>query len=76
MKQLNYGQINKMNQSELEWHKEEVERLRKQVESLLRDNHRLNASNKDLRKQLDTLSTSYAVGERGHACMSIDGAHL
>lgn len=65
-----------MNQSQLEWHKEEVERLRKQVESLLRDNHRLSASNKDLRKQLDTLSTSYAVGERGHACMSIDGGNL
>lgn len=62
-----------MNQSQLEWHKEEVERLRKQVESLLRDNHRLNASNKDLRKQLETLSASYAVGERGDACVAIDG---
>ena len=36
----------------------------------------LSASNKDLRKQLDTLSTSYAVGERGDACMSIDGGNL
>ena len=42
----------------------------------MRDNHRLAASNKDLRKQLDTLSTSYAVGERGDACMSIDGGNL
>lgn len=65
-----------MSQTELEWHKEEVERLRKQVESLLRDNHRLSASNKDLRKQLDTLSTSYAVGERSQACMSIGGGNL
>lgn len=65
-----------MNESQLQWYKAENLRLTQQVEQLLRDNHRLNASNKDLRKQLDTLSTSFAVGERGHACMSIDGAHL
>ena len=76
MKQLNYGQINKMNQSQLEWYKNENLKLTQQVEQLVRDNHRLNANNKDLRKQLDTLSTSYAVGERGHACMSIDGGNL
>ena len=65
-----------MNESQLQWYKAENLRLTQQVEQLVRDNHRLSASNKDLRKQLDTLSTSYAVGERGHACMSIDGAHL
>ena len=65
-----------MNQSQLEWYKNENLRLTQQVEQLLRDNHRLSASNKDLRKQLDTLSTSYSVGERGDACMSIDGGNL
>ncbi len=65
-----------MNESQLQWYKNENQRLTQQVEQLVRDNHRLAASNKDLRKQLDTLSTSYAVGERGHACMSIDGGNL
>ena len=65
-----------MNQSQLEWYEAENKMLTQQVEQLLRDNHRLSASNKDLRKQLDTLSTSYAVGERGDACMSIDGGNL
>lgn len=65
-----------MNESQLQWYKAENLRLTQQVEQLVRDNHRLAASNKDLRKQLDTLSTSYAVGERGHACMSIDGGNL
>ena len=65
-----------MNQSQLEWYKAENLRLTQQVEQLVRDNHRLSASNKDLRKQLGTLSTSYAVGERGDACMSIDGGNL
>jgi regulator of replication initiation timing len=65
-----------MNESQLQWYKNENQRLTQQVEQLVRDNHRLAASNKDLRKQLDTLSTSYAVGERGDACMSIDGGNL
>ena len=65
-----------MNESQLQWYKNENLRLTQQVEQLVRDNHRLNASNKDLRKQLDTLSTSYAVGERADACVAIDGAHL
>ena len=65
-----------MNESQLQWYKAENLRLTQQVEQLVRDNHRLSASNKDLRKQLDTLSTSYAVGERGDACMSIDGGKL
>lgn len=65
-----------MNESQLQWYKNENQRLTQQVEQLVRDNHRLAASNKDLRIQLDTLSTSYAVGERGDACMSIDGGNL
>ena len=65
-----------MNESQLQWYKNENLRLTQQVEQLVRDNHRLEASNKDLRKQLNTLSTSYAVGERGDACMSIDGGNL
>jgi regulator of replication initiation timing len=65
-----------MSQSQLEWYIAENQRLTQQVEQLVRDNHRLSASNKDLRKQLNTLSTSYAVGERGDACMSIDGGNL
>ena len=65
-----------MNESQLQWYKNENLRLTQQVEQLVRDNHRLAASNKDLRIQLDTLSTSYAVGERGDACMSIDGGNL
>jgi len=65
-----------MNESQLQWYKNENQRLSQQVEQLVRDNHRLSASNKDLRKQLDTLSTSFAVGERGHACVAIDGGNL
>jgi len=65
-----------MNESQLEWYIAENQRLTQQVEQLVRDNHRLSASNKELRKQLDTLSTSYAVGERGHACVAIDGGNL
>lgn len=65
-----------MNESQLQWYKNENQRLSQQVEQLVRDNHRLSASNKELRKQLDTLSTSYAVGERGHACVAIDGGNL
>lgn len=65
-----------MNESQLQWYKNENLRLTQQVEQLVRDNHRLSASNKDLREQLNTLSTSYAVGERGDACMSIDGGNL
>jgi prefoldin subunit 5 len=65
-----------MRQTELEWYEAENKMLTQQVEQLVRDNHRLSASNKDLRKQLDTLSTSYAVGERGEVCMSIDGGNL
>lgn len=65
-----------MNESQLQWYKNENQRLTQQVEQLVRDNHRLSASNKDLHKQLSTLSTSYAVGERGDACVAIDGGNL
>lgn len=42
----------------------------------MRDNHRLSAGIKELQKRLSTLSTSYAVGERAHACVAIDGGNL
>ena len=65
-----------MNESQLQWYKNENLRLTQQVEQLVRDNHRLSASNKELQKRLSTLSTSYAVGERAHACVAIDGGNL
>lgn len=65
-----------MNESQLQWYKNENLRLTQQVEQLVRDNHRLSAGIRELQKRLSTLSTSYAVGERGDACMSIDGGNL
>ena len=65
-----------MNESQLQWYKNENLRLTQQVEQLVRDNHRLSAGIKELQKRLSTLSTSYAVGERAHACVAIDGGNL
>lgn len=65
-----------MNESQLQWYKAENQRLTQQVEQLVRDNHRLSAGIKELQKRLSTLSTSYAVGERAHACVAIDGGNL
>lgn len=65
-----------MNQSQLEWYKTENQRLTQQIEQLVRDNHRLTACKQDLQDQLSTLRTSYSIGERGDACVAIDGGNL
>ena len=68
-----------MSQTELEWYEADNKMLTQQVEQLLRDNHRLSASNKDLQNQIARLCKlldGSAVGERADACMSIDGGNL
>ncbi len=68
-----------MNESQLQWYKNENLRLTQQVEQLVRDNHRLSASNKDLQNQIARLCKlldGSAVGERADACVAIDGGNL
>jgi len=68
-----------MNQSQLEWYKNENLRLTQQVEQLVRDNHRLSARKQQLQDQIARLSKlldGSAIGERGDACVAIDGGNL
>lgn len=71
-----------MPQSHLEQYVEENQRLTLDLEQAMRTIHDLNrkltnanAENEKLKALLNN-STACAVGERGHACMSIDGGNL
>ena len=71
-----------MPQSHLEQYVEENQRLTLDLEQAMRTIHDLNrkltnanAENEKLKALLNN-STAYAVGERGDACMSIDGGNL
>lgn len=71
-----------MPQSHLEQYVEENQRLTLDLEQAMRTIHDLNrkltnanAENEKLKALLNN-STAYVVGERGHACMSIDGGNL
>lgn len=68
-----------MNQSQLEWYKNENLRLTQQVEQLVRDNHRLAARKGELQNQIACLCKlldGSAVNERADACVAIDGGNL
>lgn len=71
-----------MNQTKTEYYVEENQRLTEQLEQAQRTIHSLNTqlTNKRLEieslKDLLTSQSACAVGERGNACMSIDGGNL
>lgn len=71
-----------MPQSHLEQYVEENQRLTLDLEQAMRTIHDLQRQLINARYEVkslkDTLhnATAYAVGERGHACMSIDGGNL
>lgn len=76
-----------MSESQVEWLKAENQRLSKQVESLMSDVHRLDTARQSAVNQAralaeevnrlnDVLTHGQAFGERGEACMAIDGSNL
>lgn len=75
-----------MGQSEIEWYKAENARLTKQNEQLLKDLHRIDNARQaavnqcavmaEFINKLDCVLNSGSVGERGHACLAIDGSNL
>jgi len=75
-----------MSESQIEWLKAENSRLMKQVEQLMKDVHRIDSARQSAVSQcaamaerieeLEAVVCGGAVGERGHACMSIDGGNL
>ena len=72
-----------MGESQIEWYKAENARLTKQVEQLMKDVHRIDSARQAAFKQcaamaerideLESVVCGGAIGERGNACMSIDG---
>jgi len=75
-----------MSESQIEWLKAENLRLTKQNEQLMKDVHRIDSARQSAVSQcaamaerieeLEAVVCGGAVGERGHACMSIDGGNL
>lgn len=75
-----------MGESKEEWYIAENERLTKQVEQLMKDVHRIDSARQAAFKQcavmaerideLESIVCGVAIGERGDACMSIDGGNL
>ena len=75
-----------MSESQVEWLKAENSRLTKQVEQLMKDVHRIDSARQSAVSQcavmaerineLESIVCGGAVGERGHACMSVDGGNL
>ena len=75
-----------MSESQVEWYKVENARLAKQVEQLIKDLHRIDAARQAAVNQcaamaerineLESIVCGGAVGERGDACMAIDGGNL
>jgi outer membrane murein-binding lipoprotein Lpp len=75
-----------MSESQIEWLKAENSRLMKQVEQLMKDVHRIDSARQSAVSQcaamaerieeLEAVVCGGAIGERGHACMSIDGGNL
>lgn len=75
-----------MGESKEEWYIAENERLTKQVEQLIKDVHRIDSARQSAVSQcaamaerieeLESVICGGAVGERGHACMSIDNGNL
>ena len=76
-----------MSESQVEWLKAENQRLSKQVESLMSDVHRIDTARQaavnqsralaeEVNRLNDVLTYAQAFGERGDACMSVDGGNL
>jgi len=75
-----------MSESQVEWLKAENARLTKENEQLMKDVHRIDSARQAAFKQcaamaerineLESIVCGGAVGERGHACMSVDGGNL
>lgn len=71
-----------MSQSKADYYVEENQRLTIEVEQAMRTIHDLNRKLTNANAEIKNLkvlvnnSTAYAVGERGDACMSIDGGNL
>lgn len=71
-----------MSQSKADYYVAENQRLPIEVEQAMRTIHDLNRKLTNANAEIEKLkvlvnnSTAYAVGERGEACMSIDGGNL
>jgi outer membrane murein-binding lipoprotein Lpp len=75
-----------MSESQIEWLKAENSRLMKQVEQLMKDVHRIDSARQSAVSQcaamaerideLESVVCGGAIGERGDACMSVDGGNL
>jgi len=75
-----------MSESQVEWLKAENERLTKQNQQLMKDVHRIDAARQATLNQcaamaerineLESIVCGGAIGERGDACMAIDGGNL
>jgi hypothetical protein len=75
-----------MGESQVEWLKAENARLTKENEQLMKDVHRIDSARQAAVSQcavmaerideLESIVCGGAVGERGHACMSVDGGNL
>ena len=75
-----------MSESQIEWLKAENSRLMKENEQLMKDVHRIDSARQAAFKQcaamaerideLEAVVCGGAIGERGHACMSVDGGNL
>ena len=69
-----------------EWYKVENARLTKENEQLMKDVHRIDSARQAAVSQcsamaerineLESIVCGGAIGERGHACMSVDGGNL
>lgn len=76
-----------MSESQVEWLKAENDRLTKQVQQLISDTHRLDSARQaavnqsrvlaeEVNRLNDVLTHGQAFGERGDACLSVDGGNL
>ena len=71
-----------MNQTKAEYYEQENLRLAKDLEQAQRTIHSLNIQLTNKKVEIESLKallasqSAYAVGERGNACMSIDGGNL
>ena len=75
-----------MGESQIEWLKAENARLTKENEQLMKDVHRIDSARQAAVSQcavmaerideLESIVCGVAIGERGEACMAIDGGNL
>ena len=81
-----FVEVENMGESQVEWLQAEYARLTKENEQLMKDVHRIDAARQATLNQcaamaerideLEAVICGGAVGERGHACMSVDGGNL